>query len=239
MKTILFIRTYANDAGWLKYCLRSILKFCTGYDEVVVVAPSFDANIIRPIVRSAGFRFEVSKTGNPKDGYLDQQVTKMTSDEYTQADYIAYVDSDCCFTKPNTPNELFHGDKPVLIVTPYTALPSDHPWQPITERALRFTCPFETMRREPWIIRRDHLILFQAYMAQIHHMSLQDYVMSQPHRSFSEFNAMGSYLLRYHDTEYHVLDSTKHPLPDPVLNQRWSWGGLTEEIKAEMERILQ
>lgn len=169
---------------------------------------------------------------------MNQQVTKMYADTQVDWDYIAFVDSDCTFTRPCTPNELFHGSLPCLIVTPYAELGDSVPWKPITEKALGFPCEFETMRREPWIIHREVLQHLRHYMLHTHHMHLRDYVMVQPDKHFSEFNLIGSYVLKHMPHTVHLVDTSKESLPEPVLYQAWSWSGLNDEDRKKLEDIL-
>jgi len=72
-------------------------------------------------------------------------------------------------------------------------------------------------------------------------MELKDYIMSQPYREFSEFNCLGFYLYEYHRDKFEWFDTSKHPeseWPTLTVDQCWSWGGLTDEIKAKWENIL-
>ena len=48
MKTSIFIKSYKDDYKWLRYCLESIAKFVTGYEQIVVVitAPAYCIEVI-------------------------------------------------------------------------------------------------------------------------------------------------------------------------------------------------
>jgi hypothetical protein len=46
MQTDIFIRTYGKDLEWLKYCLRSVAKYCSGFRQIVIVIPKKDFPLI-------------------------------------------------------------------------------------------------------------------------------------------------------------------------------------------------
>lgn len=236
MKTSIFIRSYHKDFDWLAYCLASIRKYCRGFEETVIVVP---ADSIRQLKQ---FQLKGEKTFscvNHPNGYLHQQVTKLYADTYVKGDYILFVDSDCVFTQEVTPETYFSDGKPVMLITPYSELGASVPWQPITEKALGFPCPFETMRRIPWICRKDLLEQVRIHMANLHDCAANEYVMAQPNRAFSEFNVLGSYALTHYSPEYYkFLDTTKEPLPPLTAIQHWSWGGISDQLRDELKRII-
>lgn len=235
MTTDIFIRSYARDFPWLAYCLKSINKFCSGFGNIIVVVPEQDRKAIEGFNLTREKVFYVKETG--KDSYLFQQAAKVHADLYSQADYVLYTDSDTCFNVPTTPASFFFDDKPVMLITPYHELGKAVPWKPITEKALQFECPFETMRRLPWIYPRALLPLFREYMQKIHGKPVEEYIMEQPHHAFSEFNAMGSFAHQFHPDAFHYIETNKQALPPTVLKQNWSWGGITPEIRKELEEI--
>jgi FkbM family methyltransferase len=74
-----------------------------------------------------------------------------------------------------------------------------------------------------------------------HHMHgqiISDYVRNQPHRAFSEFNALGAFAWMYHQNLIHWVDTTSLQMPEPFAKQFHSWSGLSPAIKSEIEKIL-
>lgn len=241
-KMDMFIRTYRNDISWLSYLLRSIKKFCSDYHEFIVACPISDLHhignllyVLRLDIPNMRIVVTENDDGN---GYMGQQFDKMNADTYSDADYIGYVDSDCIFTTPNTPNTWFVGNKIQYLITPYEVLGNTVPWKGITEKALKFDCPFETMRRHPCVYPKDVIKHCREYIEKLHGKSLRTYIMEQPTGQFSEFNAMGSYALKMEPENFLFVDTTKNPLPPEILKQRWSYGGVTSDIAAENEKIL-
>lgn len=239
MTVDIFIKTYPVDYPWIEYCLRSIDKFATGFRNVVTVDQSESEK--PPFVRQSVRIIRKPEYG--EDGYLSQQVFKLCADEFTDADYICYIDSDTIFTRPVTPETYFQDGLPIWLMTPYEQTKT--PWQPIIEKFIGLPLPFrveyEFMRRSPILAPRWLLQHLRMYCELRHHMSLKDYVMSQPYREYSEFNAIGALAYYWRRENFHWIDTSKVPESEwPALTvlQSYSWGGLTDEIRATMEEIL-
>lgn len=170
---------------------------------------------------------------------MHQQTTKMLAHYYSTGDNIMFVDSDCVFERETTPELLCPTGKPDLLVTPYAQLGNSVPWKPITEKALGFECEFETMRRLPITVPSTALAEVEAYMrAKWNVNDVGAYIMRQPGREFSEFNVIGSYILKHMPNAVRVVDTTRCQIPEPIVLQSWSWGGITPDIRLIIEEIL-
>lgn len=235
MRHEIFIRTYKGDIEWLQYCLRSLKKFGSGFDRIRIVAPIYQLETFK----AAGFS-DVETCPVYHDDYLGQQITKLYADTYTGTDCtVTYVDSDCFFTRPFHVDDLLDSiGRPVFLMTPYSKIGNDVPWRPITESALKCEVEFEFMRRLPITVRAVDIKDFRDWFRQVHGKSVETYVSQQPHRSFSEFNVLGAWLYSTRTNEYAWLHTEQEQLPEVVLRQGWSWGGLTPEGKQDMEALL-
>ena len=229
----IFIRTYPRDYEWLSYCVRSIEKFAKGFRKVWIVS----SEPIYVPVNMPGFETKMMND-ETEDGYLAQQITKLYADVITdyQADYILHVDSDVIFTRETTPEDFFFNGKPMWMFTPYKDIQT--PWQPITEKFMGETVEFEFMRRFPIIIPRWLYPRLREFCHKRHGVIASDYVRVQPLRAFSEFNALGAYAYKYHNEMFSWYDTRGTPLPEVHAKQYHSWGGITPEIKAEIENTL-
>lgn len=238
MNAGIFIKSYKGDAPWLEYCLKSIKKFCKSYGQVLVASEDKEIGQIADY-HGAIFRPVNKFTG---DGYIHQQVIKLIADHFfhPSTEYIVYWDSDCMAIREHTPEFWFKDGKPIMMVTPYSSLPAPPamPWKSVTEEIMKFECPFETMRRHPMVIPRGLLPEIREYLTTIHRKKWSDYLLSRPYRSCSEFNMIGSYILKFHPEIVTVVNTDKDPLPPNALKQFWSWGGITPKIKTEIEGIL-
>lgn len=235
------IKSYPPDYPWLQYCLRSIQKFATGFRTIQLVVPdtrkwwdgSYTINNLHVT--------ETEEYGN--DGYLSQQVFKLYADTISDADFILHIDSDTVFTMPVTPETYFTNGKIDWMMTPYSMI--DTPWKPITEKFMRmpqpFSVSFEFMRRAPQMIPRWLYPAIREFCQQKHGCTLAQYIMKQPYRAFSEYNALGAFAYYYHNEQFNWINTAEVPenkWPPLTVLQKYSHGGLTPEIVAEFEAIL-
>ena len=230
----IFIRTYSADLKWLSYCLRSIEKYCTGFRDVIIVIPQSQHHLL------TGFSLtkeKISTCPDYKDDYLGQQITKLEADRYTDADFILFTDSDTLFTQPVTPKDFTREGKPLILKTKYEKVESAIIWKAVTEKALGFPIAFEFMRRLPFCYHSSTLNAVRNHIKERHNKDYSDYIQTQPNRAFSEFNTVGAYADKFEQDKYDFQD-TDEGLPTLYVRQFWSWGGLTEEVMAEIEKIL-
>lgn len=241
MNPEIFIRTYAKDAEWLDWCLRSCLKNAPTL-PITLVCPEED----REAIRLVSDKYDVLAQGvapHHKDGYLDQQWSKLNADAFCRdADYIIHVDSDCIWTGLDWQEELFKEDKPVIIMTSYNSLKGSGAecWQEITEDALGWKPDYEFMRRHPSVYPRWLYTDVRAWLNKAHadEGGLWEWYKGIKNRRFSEFNVLGAVAWKYHREKFHWIDSDKDVLPEKVVEQGWSWGGFTDEAKKKWEELL-
>ena len=92
----ILIRTYYRDADWLRYCLRSVKRYCEGFSDVVVsCAPSSQA-VISVVCAEEGVAPPKLSPEFASD-YLGQQITKLYADRFVDAEHVMHVDADCVF----------------------------------------------------------------------------------------------------------------------------------------------
>lgn len=224
-KADIFIRSYEKDFDWLKYCLRSIRKFCTGFNSVQIVVTQQD-------VHKLNFAEDeiVHGVHDKCEGYMAQQVTKMYADNFCNADFVLHVDSDCVFFKPTTPQNFFRYEKPVILYDEDIA----SPWPPISRITLGWLDNKEYMRRLPiiyptWIYKE-----FRSWVKKNQKHDLETWICAQPHREYSEFNTLGQWAYKFHNDKFTWLKSEEH---ETYAIQHWSWGGI-EQHKKKIEEIL-
>lgn len=235
MTTDIFLRSYAKDIQWLPYLFKSIEKHCSGFRRMVVVVPEQDVDLFKR-TGFTGDKLIGVKEPTGASGYMCQQIDKLNAHQYTDSTHALFVDSDTCFIRPCSPEMFFIEEKPYMLITPYEALGDAVPWQPITEKALKIKCPYETMRRLPFFYPVEGISQLKNYMGTIHKRPMEDYILSQPHNAFSEFNALGSFMKHFYPNSFYWWDTTKEPnLPQPFVKQNWSWGGMSAEQKRELE----
>jgi hypothetical protein len=233
MHVDVFIRTYHKDLPWLEYALRSIHKYVTGHRRIIVAIPEGQGHLLSHLTAET-----VIEVPDLDDGYLGQQLTKLQSWRYTDADAIIFWDSDVVATEPiDIHAEYFKDGKPILYKTRYTSLPKDVPWKAITSKAIGFEVEWEYMRRMPLVYWRDSLQDAEHFLAIEHLCSPAQYLSQQPQGAFSEFNFIGANVDTFEPDEYTIIDTESVTMPPNKVHQFWSWGGITPDIKAQLEKI--
>jgi len=238
----IFIRTYPEDYKWLKFCLQSINKYASGFRKIWIVSPE-DV----PFADTQGYEWK-QMNDECEDGYLSQQIHKLYADNITnyEANYILHIDSDTLFTRPVTPQDFFSaGDmgeplgtnsKLIWYYTPYEH--TQTPWKVITQKFLGEDPPFEFMRRLPMMIPTWLYPKLRQFCFDKHKVTLGDYVKAQTYREFSEFNALGAYAWFFEHDKFHWVNTMEGEMPPPFARQFWSYGGINDEVKAEIQMIL-
>lgn len=198
----IFIKSFPKDYGLLEQCLASIRKHCRGHRRIVVVVPSRPLPLL---VEHADVLWITVPDREP--GYMWQQVIKMHSDEYTDADWICHVDSDCLFVKDVDLTELCGH----WLYTPYVRI--ETPWQKPTEAFLGKPVLNEFMRRFPITIPR-------WLYRDARQFKSDEWIMKQS--CFSEFNALGAVAWDRWREQF-KWQNTVDGVPERVLEQRESW----------------
>jgi hypothetical protein len=236
----IFIKSWPNDYAFLSYCLKSVHKFATGFQETVVLIPD---NSDLPLTQERLVKVHEPPSNGQMHGtgYVTQQYLKMNADKHCNSDYVCHMDSDCVFTRPVTPDDLMVDGKPLWLMTPFVdILPTDKNLPAHFESIKAFSGispEFEMMRRHSQVIPKWAYGCFRDYVQERHGMSFEKWALAQPFRGVTEFNFIGQFLLREFPNFIHFHD-TRFGVPESFVKQWWSWNGLTPEIRAEIEAIL-
>jgi Family of unknown function (DUF6492) len=232
----IFIKSFHGDYEWLTYCLRSIAKFATGFRRRIVVAP--DEEWKRMLFGAGEIKTVVQRES--ENGYLFQQVCKLNADQYTDADFVLFMDSDCVFTRPVTPETFMRNGKPIWLMTPFDKAREDQraAWVPVMTKWMNKVPEYEFMRRHPFMFPSWFFEKIRGFCANEHGVTLDDYIMHQPRRSFSEFNCAGFLAYEHFRDRFDWINTETDEVPPETVLQNWSPGGLTEGIEAELERLL-
>ncbi len=174
-------------------------------------------------------------------GYSFQQVVKMNADKYIKSDFCCHFDSDCLWTKPVTPDDLFVDGKPLWLMTPMVEVTAGDKNTHAHAIAMRefsgVDSEFEFMRRHSQCVPRWAYAAFRDYVQEKHGMSFEKWAMSRGFRGVTEFNFLGQLMYTEYRNFFHFHD-TRFGVPEGFVRQFWSWNGITPEIKAETEMIL-
>ena len=231
MSVSIFIRTYHRDLKWLNYCLQSIHKNLVGWSEIVICIPTGQEPLLSHLTNEKVVTAKIQK-----DDYLAQQSDKIQAHKHCKGDYILFVDSDVIFKPGADVRDYFHENKPIILKAKYESACEAICWKKPTEKLFNETVEYEYMRFCPEIFHRETLIKFNESFPDI-----ENYIINQPYRQFSEFNVLGFYAEKMQPEDYSIIDVTNgvpEYLPENKSVQKWSWGGISEEIKTELESYL-
>jgi hypothetical protein len=232
----LFIRSYWKDLEWLRFCLESAHRYCHGFRSVIVVVP----RATEPWLKRAGLQppGRIEFCQDYCDDYLGQQVSKLLADKFSDADFICHVDSDCVFCRPTAPENLIVDGKPRVLMQSNELLGRHRPWQKPTEAFLGCTVLDDFMRQPPFTYPRWLYECVRKHVSAVHHTDIESYIMRQPPRGFSEFNALGAYAWQYHHDDFSWVDTAVTVPPLPHCRWYWSWGGINRATRQEIQDIL-
>lgn len=231
----IFIRSYEKDFEWLSFALRSIYKFASGFNDVVIAVPAGQESKLRHLTVE---RIILCHDGQP--GYLCQQNDKLNADIHTNADFVWSMDSDCVLTRPVRPEMFFRDGKPIWMMTPWSALSGDEfrSWAHIMVKCVQDFPTHEFMRRHGQMIPGWAYREFRAFIERTHKCTMTEYVMSQQGHEFSEFNCLGFYLYKHHRDKFYWWDTEVDGVPEAVMDQHWSWSGMTPELRNKLSVAL-
>lgn len=240
MTASILIKSFPKDFGFLAHCLKSINKFCTSFEEIVVLIPE-GSDLPLTQERVVKVKEPPSNDSMHGSGYTYQQVCKLNADKYVKSDIVVHVDSDVLFTRPVTPDDFLVNGKPLWLKTPMVEVVAGDKNSHAHATAMReFSgeeSEWEFMRRAPEVIPRWAYGCFRDYARELHGMSFEEWAMNRGFRGVTEFNHIGFFLHKEFPNLIHFHD-TRFGLPELFVRQFWSWGGLTEEVRAEIEQIL-
>jgi hypothetical protein len=232
----IFIRSYWKDLDWLHYCLASIAKNCSGFQSVILVMPESSKPWLRRASLPKDVRIEFCQ--NYKDDYLGQQVTKLFADTLSDADYICHFDSDCLLSRPIQPEDVILDGRPFIFMRSNAALGRHWPWQKPTEKFVGWSVAYDFMQRPPFIFPRWLYPRLRQHAVTAHGTDIASYVLSQPARNFSEYNALGAFAFRHYPERFRWVDVDRQTAGEPFCRWFWSWGGLDRATRAQIDAIL-
>ena len=237
----IFIVTHAKDFPWLKYCLRSISKFATGFRAVRILVPHADLTALGKLIDDEQEPsipiIAMSAEEWPGLGMLWHEAQIMHTDRYCkEADYVAHLDPDCVFTAPVTPLSYFRFDRPILRYENFHFIGLRHPgvlkWQECTNACLPFPVHYETMRCHPEVY---HLDLYRAARELIERKTgkiTDEYLKTCRNefpQTFCEFVTLGNVAMHLFPHLYHLAEQfSDHTTPPNFLQQFWSHGAIDQ-----------
>ncbi|QTC91183.1 DUF6492 family protein [Brevundimonas goettingensis] len=241
----ILIRTYEKDAARLGFCLASIARFCSGFDDVVIVCQEKAVEFIRPIVNASPVgRLKICPAY--ENDYIGQQITKLRATDYIDTDYICHVDSDCVFFEAFKPQDYFFDDKPAMYYKDYDWFYRQkhlNPWQFITSRLMNRQVDYEFMALFPLIYPKELYKDLEAWFVEANGYTYEELEAKLiiPNQ-VSEFNLMGAFSYYEGGGKYHTfLDWGENPIKHYLkqyCTDAWVDREISDEEYEELRRTV-
>lgn len=245
MKHQIFISSYRPDFVWLKYCLKSCQKFCTGFLKPVVAVPAHDLREAVDLKDLATFKVRPDVPGK---GMMSSQRAMLEADNYCpEADFVHLLGSDNFVVEPYVAEEYLLDGKPIMYRLPYSKMTGNPQpdefhvlnWQRGINRLFRMNAEFEYMNRKPNLYPRPLYELTRQKIEEYSRTPWWQYVQEAPKTLFSEQNVLGFVAEQWAPHLYHFMLNTHHKgtaFETGYVDQKqpiyafWSWGGLDRPI---------
>lgn len=251
----ILIVTYAKDLPWLEYCLRSIRRYCSGFQGVTVAHPNHEFSMFIPM----GQRYDVRLHGYdevPGKGMLQHMVKMAEADLFLPAatKYVLTCDADCIFRMPTTPEHYFWNDKPHYIFRSWSSLTTEDPrnpgskiisdcqqWKLPTDRQVGFDSEIFGMCMNTVVFPIDFFQPYRDHVSRVHNRPYREFMLDGRNefpQSNMDFTAMGAFAYRHMRDCWHWFDVDCPPYPEDRKKAYWSHGGVTAEAMKDMEGLL-
>jgi len=256
--TEILIVSHAKDFPWLELALRSIIKFCKGFQGVTVVVPVKDFREATDLVMPINWHFNVEPFPEVRGKGMLHHMVKMAEAELLVPEgtkYVLHSDSDCIFKMLTTPEHYFWNDKPYYLIRSWSSLGVPDPrhpinrivsdcgqWKPATDAQLGWDTEWYTMCMNTAVLPIDFYKSYRAHVQQAHRKDFEQYMLEGRNefpQDRMDWTAMGAFAHRFMNERFTWFDVCNgNPYPTDRKQAYWSHGGITPEIKSEIEAML-
>ena len=185
-----------------------------------------------------------------REGYDRQQLSMFWADNFTESEYVGFMDSDATIMTYVDREDLFEDGKPIVNARGgYTLADYTWVWSAGTYETLGILEPFKAMAYFPVIIKRSHLKDVRDFIADRHNLTFDDAFyqnISAPGvgliKGYSQFNIMFTYLFTFKRSEYTWYIHSETPdwngtVPKPYYGQDGNVTQFTEQMLIPKPRI--
>jgi hypothetical protein len=204
----ILIVTYQKDMEFLRYCLKSIEKYASGFLGVTLAVPDKERGLY-DWVKHANVIYFPEVDGK---GMLSHMAMKCRADELCPtASAIWHLDADCILWSPVIPADLFAEGKPVMVRERFADIknPNRMIWQKNVERAIGIKPEYECMVRHGNVHLRDVYAKTRALVEDHTGMGFDAYVTSGRNgfpQEYAEFPTLGAVAIAHFRERYYCVD---------------------------------
>lgn len=233
---------------WLRYFLAAAKKYLSGFSGITLAVPEAESDLI---YRAAG-NYDVRIVTFPEiegKGFLEHEIQVCSGDLLCpHADIIVHFDPDGIFVEHTPVDEYVVNKKPVMLKRTYTGLVDGRgvvsdcqQWWPITEMMLGFKTNAYTMCRLPSVHPKHVYPEFRKWIEGQHHKPFRQFML-EGKNSFPqtrvEYPALGAFAWEFFRDDYHWIDIDVSPPPKDKIHAFWSHAGITDAIRADLEKYI-
>lgn len=247
-----------SDLDWLVYAVRSIKKFCTGFQGVTIVHPNHEREQFERALIPIGcpnlslFGFDEI----PGKGFIQHEIMLARADECVPRGtrYALLTDSDYVFRMPTTPEDYWCLDKPYYLTRPWESLITEDPrnpnsksvsdcmmWREPTDAQIGFASPFYGMCMNCAAFPLEFFPAYRAHIESVHGKDFDTYMLEGKNvhpASRMDWTALGPCAHKLMPDAFTWIDITKGAYPMDRRHGHWSHGGISDEIRKQMEELL-
>lgn len=251
----ILIVTYAKDLPWLEYALAALRKHCSGFQGITVAYPIHEAAQFQTLLVKhdcRGYAYQEI----PGKGMLQHMAIMAMADTFLPqaTKYVMHLDADCIYHTPTTPEDYFLNDKPVYLVRTWDSLSTEDPknpgskvisdcaqWKGPTDFQLGFNTEMYTMCRHPTVLPMKFYSLYRTHLISLHRQPLLNFFTSGRNefpQDRMDWTAMGAFAWHRMRDVFHWIDIGIHSPPRDRQKTYWSHGGISLEVRQELEGFL-
>lgn len=253
--TEVLIISCARDFEWLVLALRCAGKHLSGFQGFTVAHPNAEQERFKPLLDQFNIRLH-GYDEVPGKGHIQHMAVMASADTFLPAGtkYFLTTDSDGMFHTPSTPEHFAWDDKPYWIIRSWDSLITEDPrnpgskvisdnmqWRGPTAAQLGFDPPVFSMCMNVQLMPLDLLPHYRSHISSIQRIDFFQYMLSgrnnfPPDRM--DFTALGAFFYQFYRDRFRWFDVSNPPYPKDRKKAFWSWGGITPEIRSEIEGFL-
>jgi len=256
-------KTYKNDLDWLKYSLMSIKKYISNIPEIVIYYHDQCKDELHILLDELNIdlKYRLIPVEYDINGYLKQMVIKCMCFKDITTDYILIMDCDVILNNFFNITDLINDDGKInwYLLHKNESNKNDDQWR-VWEKSIKNMVnedmnTFYMYNGFPFLFKKETLEAAYYHFLSIHgldynefckrllnsnNVSVNDPITGPDGKFeimatiFEEFEYLGWYSSN-HTNDYKFIEG---PNSLSIRSQFWSHGGLTPEIKNEIEIIL-
>lgn len=192
----ILIVTHAKDIPFLRYCLKSIKLYTSGFKETVLLVPEHQRGEF-DWVRQTGV--VVKSYDEPAEkGFLSHLIQKCRADEWClDADFVLHIDADCMLFRKTTPAAFIRDHRCISVRESYSGItnPHRHTWRETVRKAIGIEPAHDYMLKHgqihPRSVYRATRELVESHTGRLFDEYVLDGRNNFP-QSFAEFPTIGT-----------------------------------------------